>query len=155
MVQIWNVKTGAEVLSFKAASRADGKQAAFSAGRKYLAMFGGGNDRVIVYDLTTGQPAGDLPIAANSQCQGLAFSPDGKSFAGLFGNAFASRLEIWNVGTGKPIADNPVEKMPQNTFFYKGQPLEWLKDGGLMLFGQMLVEADSGGVYWKLPTGAL
>jgi hypothetical protein len=153
-VQVWNVKNGTEVRSFKAASRAERRQWAFSAGRKYLALFGNTYDRIMVFDLTTGRPAGDLAFAANFQFQGMGFSPDGKSFAALFGMGQSSRLQIWDVVTGQSTGEHTLENVPQNTYSYEGQAVEWLQDGGLMLFGQWLVDPKSGGVYWKIPTDA-
>jgi hypothetical protein len=154
-VQVWNVKNGAEVSNFKAASLAQVKQRAFSAGRKYLALFGSTFDRIMVFDLTTGQPAGDLAVAAHSQCQGMGFSPDGKLFAALFSVGQSSRLQVWDLATGQSTGEHTLDQIPQNTFFYEGQAVEWLQDGGVMLFGQLLVDPKSGGVYWKLPTGAV
>ena len=151
-VQIWNVKSGAEVGNFKAASqrKLDSERLARDAS---ISLCSETNfDRIMVFDLTTGKPAGDLAVTVNYQFQGMGFSPDGKSFAALFGMGQSARLQTWDVATGQSTGEHTLDQVPQNTFSYEGQAVEWLQDGGLMLFGQWLVDPKSGGVYWKLPT---
>ena len=152
-VDVWDIKTGKSVCQFKSSGGQDARKWAFSAGRKYLAV--PRKDHATIYDLTTGEPAGDL--ATTGDCQGLAFSVDGKAVAGLFGAGVgASRLQVWDAATGKPTSTLVFTKGADNAFFYQGRPLEWLPDGsGWVLHGQLLVDAQSGVVYWNVPAEAL
>src|SRR5262249_2469895 len=83
-VQVWDIKTAKELRHFRAAAHSGRKQRAFSPGRRYLAMPSSKSERVLLYDLTTAELAGELPLPAGAQSLGLAFAPDGKQLAGLF-----------------------------------------------------------------------
>ena len=137
-VQIWDIKTGAEVRQFTTPTHFDGKRRAFSPGRRYIALAALKNDRILLYDLTSAQCVGEAPLPAVGLCQGLAFAPDGKSFAGLFKMGGATRLLAWDLDTGKPNADHALERSPvPNVAAFRGPPIDWLPDGGgWLLYGQ-------------------
>ena len=161
--QIWDVKTGAEVRQFTASAPTDRKQIAVSAGRKYVAVFHKNKDRVLIYDLSTGTLAGEARLAKDTnflQCQGLAFSPDGTTLASVFSTGIGGRIVSWDLANGEVKADQPykqnLQQMAANGFFYKGPALEWLNDSsGFVAFGQLLIDAVKGNVFWKIPGDGL
>jgi WD40 repeat protein len=157
--QVWDVKTGKELRRVKAdAANVERKQRALSAGGKYLALPSKKNDRVVVYDLSTGEAAGEamLPQKDLFGCHGVAFSPDGKSLAALYPAGGGSRLFVWDMATGKLTADHKIAKSLQQVapqgFGYQGPGLEWLSDSsGWLAFGALLIDARGAALYWTIP----
>jgi hypothetical protein len=159
LVQVWDIKTRTELRRFTAPAqldamaRLDANQRAFSAGRRYLALVRRDNVRVLLYDLTSGELCGELPLPAGSACQGLSFAADGKALAGLIKAGGVMHLLAWDLATGKKTADHKFDKEPvTNPGAIRGPAVEWLpKGGGWLLYGQALVDAQSGSVYWRIP----
>ncbi len=154
--QIWDIEKGTELRRFTAPAASTRQQRAFSGGRRYMAVCGPFNGGVLVFDLTTGKQAVQLPTVQNAVVRGLAFSPDGKMLAGLIGTGFTVRLQTWDLTTAQPAFGRDFDKHPQTTvqngFGYQGAPLEWLPDGGgWLLYGQLLVDAKTGVVFWRVP----
>jgi predicted Zn finger-like uncharacterized protein len=161
--QVWDLKTGQPLRSFTVGAHPDRKQIAVSAGGKYAAIFSKKNDRVLIYDLSTGARAGEAMVPKGQKgvnCQGLAFSPDGKTLAAMFAMFPESRLITWDMESGQVKADHTLKQSLQNladkSFLYKGPPLEWLSDGsGLIAFGQLLIEVEKGAIFFKIPAEGL
>jgi hypothetical protein len=156
IVQVWDIQTSAVVCQFKPAAAKDRKQRALSAGHRYLALYKKSNDGVLIYDLGTGQLAGELSAPAGSTCQGLSFSRDGRSLVGLLTIAQGARLVVWNLTTGRQSFTHDFDKNPQtatpNASNYPGPAIDWLPSGsGWLLYGQLFVDERSGAVYGRLP----
>jgi WD40 repeat protein len=152
-VQVWDIKTSKELRHFRAAAQSGRKQRAFSPGRRYLAMPSSKYDRVLLYDLTTAELAGELPLPDGAQTLGLAFAPDGKQLAGLFKVDDTKRLLAWNLdaGTGSAHFTLGSEAVP-NVRAYQGPALDWMPDGGgWVVYGRRIVDAQSGAYYWPIP----
>jgi hypothetical protein len=152
LVQVWDIKTRAEVRRFTAPAHHCRGQQAFSPGRRYVALMGNKDDRVLLYDLGSGQFSGSLPLPAAGACLGLSFAADGKSLAGLFKAGDGRRLLAWDLATGNKTADHPFQQDPvPNVGVYRGPAVEWQPDGGgWLLYGRAFVDARSGAVYFRL-----
>jgi hypothetical protein len=153
LVQIWDIKTRESLCQIIAQAFIDEKQRAFSPGRRYIALNHRDNNRVLLYELSRGVLSGELQVAAGSVCQGLSFAADGNSLAGLFKSGATTRLLTWDLATGKLTADHKFDKAPvENVGAIRGPAIEWLPRGtGWLLFGQALVDKQSGAVYWRIP----
>jgi WD40 repeat protein len=158
LFQVWDIGTGNAVRQFQAQPHPDSKMRAFSPGRKYLAFPNLQDQKVLIYDLTTGERAGEAAVPAGLgflSCKALAFSPDSKTLAGLFQAPGKGQFITWDVATGQ-ATPHEMEKDPQfqaqNAFGYQGRPLEWLPDGSALLaYGQLLLDPKTGKVLWTLP----
>src|SRR5947209_1737446 len=131
----------------------DGRRRAFSPGRRYIALAAMKGERILVYDLGSAQLVGEAVLPAVGLCQGLAFAPDGKSFAGLFRIGSATHLLSWDLATGKTTADHTLDKAAvPNIAAFRGPVMDWLPDGGgWLLYGQALLDDKSGAIYWRIP----
>jgi WD40 repeat protein len=95
MLRVWDVDSGAEVLSFKGREKEIGA-VAFSPDGKQLASVGA--DTVRVWEATTGQEIRAWP-APGAGSGTLTFSPDGKRL--LLGRD--GQVKLWDIGTEKEI----------------------------------------------------
>jgi WD40 repeat protein len=153
LVQVWDIKTRKEVRRIDAAAPLDRTLRAFSPGRRYLALPSTRYDRVLLYDLTSTELAGELPLPAGAKTLGLSFSPDGKSLAGLFQVSDTKRLLAWNLdaATGSAHFTLGPEAVP-NVTVYQGPVLDWMPDGGgWVVYGRRIIDAQSGAYYWPIP----
>ena len=59
----------------------------------------------------------------------------------------------WDLATGKRTARHRFDKDPvANPAAIRGPAIEWLPKGdGWLLYGQALVDVQSGSVYWQIP----
>ena len=152
--QVWDIEKGKEVRSFQADGDWECKNWAFSDGRRYVALPALQGERILMFDLTTGQSVGDLPVAGNGFCRGLAFSPDGKSLAALYDLGPHARVQVWDVATKRPAGEHALDERAKDPLGYEGQAIEWLPDGGgWLLYGQTFLDAQSDAVYWSIPNG--
>jgi hypothetical protein len=153
LVQVWDIKERKELRRFKAAASLDRNQRAFSPGRRYIALTHREPHRLQLYDLTTAELAGELPLPADSQTVGLSFSPDGKLLAGLFKEGGATRLLAWNLdgGTGSARFTLGSEAVPK-VEAYLGPALDWMPDNsGWVVYGRRIVDRQIGEYYWPIP----
>lgn len=162
LFQVWDIQTGKAVCQFQVAAHPDAKARTFSPGRKYLAFPHRDGKKVLVYDLTSGEPAGEAVSPADFgfvHYRALAFSPDGKTLAGLAQAGAKAQFITWDVTTGQPTVhdlDQDPQFQAQNALGYDGLPLEWLPSGtALLAYGQLLLDAQTGKVIWTLPREAL
>jgi predicted Zn finger-like uncharacterized protein len=158
LIQVWDIKTHKEVRHFEADvaldryAALDRNQRALSPGRRYLALASRKYDRVLLYDLTTGELAGELPLPAGAKTLGLSFAPDGKQLAGLFQVGDTKRLLAWNLNAATASARFKLdqEAVP-NVQVYQGPVLDWLPDGsGWVVYGRRIIDAKSGAYYWPI-----
>ncbi len=127
-----------------------------SSGGKYLAILNKNGERILIYDLTTGMAVGEAVIQKEGffvpGCQGLAFSSDGKSLAGMFTVVATPQITVWDATTGKVKLTHKFPQGLATAFGYRGAPLEWLSDGsGWFVNGSQFVDAEKGVIFWKLP----
>src|SRR5262249_41243651 len=153
---IWDIKTRALVRSFGAPAYLDRNQRAFSPGRRYLALVSREYDRLLLYDLTGGELAGELPLPRGAKCFGLSFSLDGKALAGLFKVNDATRLLTWNLAAATASANLKLDsEAAPKVDVYLGPALEWLPDGsGWLVYGRRIVDGQSGRYYWPVAATA-
>jgi hypothetical protein len=154
--KVWKIKTHAFECVFGAPASPDPAQRAFSPGRRYIALATSDKKRIQLYALsgdTQGALVGEAPLPVAGACLGLAFSPDGKSLAGLFKTGAATHLVVWDLATGKATAHHTFDKDPvENVAAFRGPAIDFLpKGGGWLLYGQALVDDQSGAVYWRIP----
>jgi predicted Zn finger-like uncharacterized protein len=152
-VQIHDIKTRTEVRQFTAPAHYDRKQRAFSPGRRYLALASRQYARALLYDLTTGLLAGEMRLPDGSACLGLAFAPDGRSFAALVkAGDSQTHLLTWDLASGARTADHTLapDAVPKVTA-YLGPVLECLPDGGWLLNGRTLLDGRGGAVSGRVP----
>ncbi|HEY7310692.1 MAG TPA: hypothetical protein VH643_15115 [Gemmataceae bacterium] len=164
--QVWDLKTGAEVTSIPYDLRFIPRWGTFTPGRRYMVMEhtrGKGDFHIVLWDLKTGKQAGDLVFQGKDelwgQASGLAFTPDGEKMALLWRIANLKqgwfRLFCFDVKTGKKLRDVKIANAGERGEYpwtRGGTPcLQWVPDGsGLLLFGHLLVDFESGAVVWKL-----
>jgi hypothetical protein len=165
--QVWDLKTGAEVTHFSYDLRFIPRWGTFTPGRHYMVMEhtrGKGEFHIVFWDLRTGQQAGDLRFQGKDdpwgQASGIAFTPDGEKMALLWRLANGQdrwlRLYCFDVKSGKKLRDVPridSKALRGEHPWIKGGTfsIQWLPDGsGLLLFGYLLVDYESGAVVWKI-----
>ena len=95
----------------------------------------------------------------------MAFSPDGKELAVLWGQRTAmdqwGRLRVFDVATGKKVADHALGMVMKNMSALgmagvTGRSLTWLPRGsGWLIHGYLMVDRKTGEVTGKLGTEPL
>jgi hypothetical protein len=164
--QVWDLKSGEEVTHFDYDLRFIPRWGTFTPGRRCMVMEhtrGKGDFHIVFWDLRTGKQAGDMAFQGKDepwgQASALAFTPDGEKMALLWRIANLKegwfRLFCFDVKTGKKLRDVKIANAAQRGEYpwTKGGTscLQWVPDGsGLLLFGHLLVDYDSGAVVHKL-----
>ncbi len=157
--QVWDIKTQSQLRQFTVQAHNDKKKLALSNNGKYVAVVSRNSDRILIYDTSTGNLTGEAEIQKDTfapDCQGLAFSPDGKALAGMFNLINTGRIIVWNLADGQIKSDHRFSKTIQDLsgmgFNYKGHTLEWLGDGsGWICYGAALIDAEKGALFYKIP----
>jgi WD40 repeat protein len=164
--QVWDLKTGAESARFGYDLRFLPRWGAFTPGRRYMVMehtSGREGFHILFWDLRTGERVGDLEFQGKGdpwgQASGLAFTPDGEKMALLWrlaqGQERSFRLFCFDVKTGAKLREAKIANESQRGEYpwLKGGPssVQWVPDGsGLLLFGHLLVDYESGAVVSKV-----
>ena len=161
-LDVWDINTGKKALGIAGDSGYGHAEAAFSPGRKYLAVSESVGNHIKIYDLTLGSLAGDLapPTDGNGSAQrtkALSFSPDGTELCGLFDAGRDTRMVVWTVARPEVVVDHTFvgdpKGMAPGSFSYKGPPIEWLPDGSAwLLYGHVLFDRAGGRPVWMFRT---
>jgi|GEM_PF-2959145 len=148
--------TGVELFAFPMKEPFGAKMAVVTPGGKFMAYES--SDAILLFDLTTGKSARDLPIPASEgsgkpRCDGLAFSPDGTELAGYF--LHATPLVIrWDLTTGKVVATHKIDK-PTRAYTEMAK-IEYSADGlALMVVQELVIERTSGKTLYRTPAEVL
>jgi hypothetical protein len=163
VANVYDVKTGEQVITFNTVGQIDRKANVLSPGGRYLVMFDSFDAKhpIQVYEMKTGKVVRTLkprvPQVGYYVCGGLAFSPDGKELAALFNTDGGDYLQAWDFETGKRKASHkfttPLAKTAKaaawNLIDGYPEPLEWLPDrSGWLAYGQLMIDHDRGKVFW-------
>ena len=153
-VEPWNLKTGLAGRGFRTpplfqgatALSADGKTMALATkieGPAQVQLFEVLSGRVRKFPITSLDTKWPLEPAA------LTFSPDSSRVAICFERDGGVLVLAWNVATGKQVAEQiyvaGMLPIPQRMGF-SGRGLDWLDNNTWLLFGQTLLDANSGAV---------
>ncbi len=160
IVEVWYCDSGQKIRHFFVQSYGiTRRNLALSNNGKYLAIEGTKSDRVCIYDVATGLLAGEAALPRElvcTHCEGLTFSPDGKSLAGLFDAQTSDQIVCWNIADGKVNANHrfspTLRKLTDRiTVGYNGPALEWLSDcSGWLVYGSVLLDAKGANMLQKI-----
>lgn len=161
-LQLWSMEKGKKTGELAVPGPFDVESLALSPGRKYLALVIPGDSLLRVYDLSAGKAVGEatLPKPKSEgtwKCLGMTFANDGKALAGAFDVDGKTRVVSWEIASAKVMADHLLDETEgvRRAAGEPGRPVEWLADGeGWLLFGQTLIDRQSGRRIWSLPLGA-
>ena len=172
LYQVWDVTTGKEISHFNAGLVWSCKWATISPGGRYLVMelTETGSYRLLAWDLTTGQSAGETEFQSKDepwgQACGMVFSPDAKRLAVVWRlgqKDIWGRVFVFDVVRGRRIASIPLDYTMKNiglglNLAAQRPSLQWTPNGdGWLLVGHLLMDAKTGAVTGRIGTepGAL
>ena len=158
--QVWDLPTGKEICHFDAGLVWSCKWATISPGGRYLVMEKTEirSYRLLAWDLTTGQPAGEAEFQGKNdpwgQACGVVFSPDAKRLAivwRLGQKDIWGRVFIFDVVQGRRVASFPLDYTMKSIGLglnLGDRPaLQWTPDGdGFLILGHLLMDAGTGAV---------
>ena len=157
-ITVWDFLQQKPVFTISTPENFDKESLAFSPGRRFLAVYMANKNRLMVYDLTTGQVAGDLRMqvqgSMNYDCQGQAISLDGTALAGLFTLGSDTHLMAWDLTSGQVVSDFETKGRDPygKSYSYESQVVQWLPDqSGWLIQDQTFVERHGGQVVWSMP----
>jgi hypothetical protein len=164
-VQIWNVLDGRMLREIGICAHRKSEQLGVSSTGRYLAVAG---EHLAIYDLTTGDLVGARPFPKSKadefwNCEGVAFSTDGREVAALFGVSDGKKhgsledvvLKIvsWDCSNGSVIVQHAVDVLGPNVHRHHntgGRNLAWFAENKGWLVGDgMAVDHDSGRIRWE------
>jgi hypothetical protein len=162
--QVWDVKTGKELVKIHSQQEFSTKWIGFSPGRRYLVMqhTSGAGYELEFWDLTNGERAGRIEMQDKKdpwgQCGNLPFTYDGKELAlvwrlekeGIIAKIMRFDMEK---GTKKGQLAMREEMRPSAGPLLNGgmKTFQFLPDGrGWLLGGHQIVERETGAVVWAI-----
>ncbi len=156
--QVWDFLQGKKLFTITTPDGFDRDSVTLSPGRRYMALTLAQKNKLQVYDLSNGNLAGQFEIPKdanfNADCEGMAFSPDGKALTLLYTANTKTHLMTLDATTGLLESDfetpgnNPFGK----TFSYDDQVVQWLPDAsGWLIRDQSIVERKSGQTVFAIP----
>lgn len=164
--RVWDVKTGDLVSSFGFDLVYRPKWAGLSNGGRYLVFQEAKTIigyRLVAFDLSNGQVAGDVMFQPRSegfgQAAGIVFSPDGKEFAMLW--RLGKRPDHWgqvivfDATTGKRIAAHSLGYVTGSidSLWSEGgmDCIQWIPDGsGWLIFGHLMMDRKTGEIVGRV-----
>jgi hypothetical protein len=134
-------------------------RAALSPGRNYLVTTKNEDWKLVVHDVKTGKPAGELVCPVPKiEALSLVFSPDGEELACFYQVApTAFRIVSFSMATGQPLVNHqyadPAVFGYDKAAVREGHPaLDWLPDrGGWITKGQSVFDYKTGLRVHKMP----
>lgn len=123
---VWDIKTGAPLLTKEAPGNYAGTRFAWSPDGKYLAAGFNSNGSIVIWDIETGT---QLPVLGLAKLQDIAWSADGNNLITL--SRYQS-VTVWDVKTGKPLR-------------FLGEHTSWVLDVAWSPDGSMLASSSEDG----------
>jgi hypothetical protein len=162
--QVWDLATGKETCHFDVGLVWSCKWATISPGGRYLVMeeTRKRSYRLLVWDLTTGESAGEAEFQGKDepwgQACGVVFSPDGKRLAivwRLGQKDIWGRVFMFDVVHGRQVASFPLDYTMKSIGLgldLGDRPaLQWTPGGdGWLLVGHLLMDARTGAVTGRI-----
>lgn len=162
LYEVWSPANGQPLGQFQRKGHPDFRHAAaFSPGRKYLAIFEGGfgqDHKLVILHAVKGEVVGEVAFPKDyGTIKAIAFSPDGVEVACYFEHFSQGRLTSWKMDKGEQGVDHSfaqsVSSLDQKTFFHKGPIMEWVPDkSGWLLYGQFWIDYPTGALVHSFPT---
>jgi hypothetical protein len=165
--QVWDVKTGKEVVKIHSQMEYHIKWIGFSPGRRYLVMQESslGGYPLYFWDLTTGELAGKFYFQEKKdaagkdlwgQCGGITFSSDGKEMAFIWRfmkEGIQAKIMRFDMEKGTKKGEHILreEIAPSAPGFLAGglRTFQFLPDDrGWLVSGHQVVERETGAVVW-------
>jgi len=151
-VSIWALPSGDPLKAFDIEGGMNDSLTAFTPGGRYLLFRGKKNDSpLVVFDLTTGTKAGDIPSPSHSASlvnhrstpKAAAFSGDGTKLAVAFkGGDY--QIAVYDVATGKPTDHIDVPGDLLHGGPRESQVIQWFPGNEkLLLLGQSIISLQS------------
>jgi hypothetical protein len=162
--QVWDLATGKEVCHFDTGLVWSCKWATISPGGRYLVMelTETRSYRLLAWDLTTGQPAGEAEFQGKDepwgQACGVVFSPDAKNLAivwRLGRKDIWGRVFVFDVVQGRQVGSFPLDYTMKSIGLgldLGDRPaLQWTPGGdGWLMIGHLLMDARTGAVTGRI-----
>ena len=166
LYQVWDLATGHEISHFTVGLVWGCKWATISPGGRYLVMelTEKRSYRLLAWDLTTGQSAGEAEFQGKDepwgQACGVVFSPDAKSLAivwRLGRKDVWGRVFVFDVVQGRQVASFPLDYTMKSIGLgldLGDRPaLQWTPGGdGWLMVGHLLMDARTGAVTGRIGT---
>jgi WD40 repeat protein len=159
-INVWSLPSGDPLKSFETEGGMSDKVNVFSPGGRFIGFRGSEYDSgFFVYDLTTGQKAGQIfgpphsPRVAKprAEAQAAAFSNDGSQLAIAF-RGTDYQVVVYDVASGKPSHHIPVDSSQTFGGPRDSQPIQWFPGGEkLLLFGNSIASLESESIIHTFP----
>ena len=160
---VWNLRGGKVIGEIELDANLEwGGTFAQSPGGNYLARVS--DARLLIYNLAEGELAGDVPVPEGdgeaAEAAGVAFSPDGRGVAALFGGrGRPMRVVTWELKDARVTADFALAgdvRPPRERIAAEAapgiRPIAWLADSsGWLLYGDVAVAGPGGKVLFRRP----
>lgn len=151
VLEVWDIKAGQKLHSLQIPSPFDRDAVAISPGARYLAATFKDDTMLRVYDLETGQVAGEETLPKEGPFgwtgQGMAFSPDGSELAAVLESFGKVRILCWNVADGSIAADFRFDDQSgvKRAFGYEDRGIQWIPGlNAWLLFGESVIDRKTG-----------
>lgn len=131
---VWSIPSGKAERIIELSRYLEVDSLALSPGGRYLCFVDDevSKRRVRVFDLTTGEQAGELPLENSDHraqtCKTLQYSPDGKELAGVFDGGSTVALLCWDAATGRLRTNFEFEEQVGALGTRQYSRLQWFPD---------------------------
>jgi hypothetical protein len=158
VLEVWDIKAGRKLHEIPTPTPFDPRSPAISPGSHYLAVASKDDSMLRVYDLQTGQVAGEETLpkdgAFGQDAQGMAFSPDGAELAAVFESFGKVRILCWKVADGSVAADTGFDDKGgiKRQFGYEGPAIQWIPGlDAWLVFGEAVIDRTTGQKVYAFP----